>query len=115
MFSNDPRESDDSRNDRARRRWRVDSELKDEKPEGVPQSPNSMGDWDGPQDLLVRLSSLRPTQSLRSRKVCSARRADFGVFRHFIPAVANERSRRHASADDEKWNANDCTDYSPAK
>jgi hypothetical protein len=55
------------------------------------------------------------TQWLRSRKVCSARRADFGVFGHLIPAVANERSRRHASANDEKCNANDCTDYSPAK
>jgi hypothetical protein len=47
--------------------------------------------------------------------VCSARRANFGVFGHFTPAVANKRSYRHASANDEKWNANDCTDYNPAK
>ena len=64
-------------------------------------------------------NNLRPdsaaTQWLRSRKVCSASRADFGVFGHLIPAVANERSYRYASANDEKWNANDCTDYSPAK
>jgi hypothetical protein len=62
-----------------------------------------------------RVFALAGTQWLRSRKVCSARRADFGVFGHLIPAVANERSYRHASANDEKWNANDCTDYSPAK
>src|SRR5262249_45763938 len=56
-----------------------------------------------------------PTQWLRSRKVCSARRTDFGVFRHLIPAMANERSCRHASANNDKWNANDCTNYGPAK
>jgi hypothetical protein len=47
--------------------------------------------------------------------VCSASRADFGVFAHLIPALANERSYGYASANDEKWNANDCTDYSPVK
>jgi hypothetical protein len=56
-----------------------------------------------------------PTQWLRSRKVRSARRTDFGIFRHLIPAVANERSCRNASANNEKWNANDCTAYSPEK
>ncbi len=61
------------------------------------------------------LRSLHQDNGCDSRKVCSARRADFGVFGHLIPAVANERSFRHASANDEKWNANDCTDYSPAK
>jgi len=29
--------------------------------------------------------------------------------------MANKRSYRHASANDEKWNANDCTDYNPPK
>jgi len=71
--------------------------------------------WDGAQNLLCRLRSLRQRQWLRSWKACSARRADFGVFGHLIPAVANERPNRHASANDEKWDANDCTDYSPAK
>jgi hypothetical protein len=61
------------------------------------------------------LRSLHQDNGCDSRKVCSARRANFGVFGHLIPAVANERSFRHASANDEKWNANDCTDYSPAK
>ena len=56
-----------------------------------------------------------PTQWLRSRKVRSARRTDLGVFCHLIPAVANERSCRHASANNDKWNANDRTNYSPAK
>jgi hypothetical protein len=61
------------------------------------------------------LRSLHQDNGCDSRKVCSARRADFGAFGHLIPAVANKRSFRHASANDEKWNANDCTDYSPAK
>ena len=61
------------------------------------------------------LRSLHQDNACDSRKVCSARRANFGVFGHFTPAVANERSYRHASANDEKWNANDCTDYNPAK
>ena len=51
----------------------------------------------------------------QSRKVCSARRTDFGVFRHLIPAMANECSCRDASANNDKWNANDCTNYGPAK
>ena len=61
------------------------------------------------------LRSLHQDNACDSRKVCSARRTNFGVFGHFIPAGANERSCRHASANDEKWNANDCTDYSPAE
>jgi hypothetical protein len=73
------------------------------------------------QEILTTFLAMRPfgpstrTMGCDSRKVCSARRADFGVFGHLIPAVANERSYRHASAKDEKWNANDCTDHSPAK
>jgi len=84
---------------------------------GVSKSDeNKWGDWDGPAKFASSAQGHSPgTQWLRSRKVCSALRADFGVFGHLIPAVANERSYRHASANDDKRNANDCTDYSPAK
>jgi hypothetical protein len=73
------------------------------------------------QEIVTTFLAMRPLRSLHrdnacdSPKVCSARRANFGVFGHLTPAVANKRSFRHASADDEKWNANDCTGYNPAK
>ena len=73
------------------------------------------------QEIVTTFLAMRPLRSLHqdngcdSRKVCSACRADFGVFGQLIPAVANKRSYRHESANDEKWNANDCTDYNPAK